>query len=161
MPDNPVALHYATLAAMLAPAFFLTATASLLMSANNRLARVVDRLRTVLREIGDTDDAELRATLERHAGIHRRRSTLILRGSQLLYVAISFFVGTSLLVALDSFTGHRLGMVPTLLAVCGVLAMFTASLCLARESALAVRAVNDEIDHRHRHVMKIGASEPR
>lgn len=152
MPSNPAALHYATLAAMLAPAFFLTATASLLMSANNRLARVVDRLRTVLREIGEAEDSSQRAALERHAGIHRRRSTLILRGSQLLYVAISFFVGTSLAVAVDSFVDHRLGMLPTLLAVLGVLAMFASSLYLARESALAVQAVNDEMDHHHRHV---------
>ena len=36
--------HYAILTAMLAPAFFLTATASLILSANNRLARVVDML---------------------------------------------------------------------------------------------------------------------
>jgi len=40
--------HYAILTAMLAPAFFLTATASLLMSANSRLARVVDRLRSLI-----------------------------------------------------------------------------------------------------------------
>lgn len=154
MPSNPVALHYATLAAMLAPAFFLTATASLLMSANTRLARVVDRLRTLLREIGEADNPQLRDTLERHARIHRRRSTLILHGSQLLYVAISFFVGTSLLVAIDSFVDHRLGMAPTLLAVLGVLAMFAASLFLARESALAVRAVNEELDHRHDNVRR-------
>jgi len=52
--------HYAILTAMLAPAFFLTATASLLMSANNRLARVVDRLRNLLRELdeGDLDAAQ-------------------------------------------------------------------------------------------------------
>ena len=37
--------HYAILTSMLAPAFFLTATASLLMSANARLARVIDRAR--------------------------------------------------------------------------------------------------------------------
>lgn len=152
MPSNPVALHYATLAAMLAPAFFLTATASLLMSANSRLARVVDRLRSVLKDIEGATDAEERATLERHVQIHRRRSMLILRGSQLLYVAISFFVGTSLAVAVDSFVDHRLGMLPTLLAVFGVLSMFAASLYLARESALAVRAVNEEMDHRHRSV---------
>ena len=42
--------HYAVLTAMLAPAFFLTATASLLLSANNRLARIIDRPRTLLRE---------------------------------------------------------------------------------------------------------------
>ena len=45
--------HYAILTAMLAPAFFLTATASLLLSANNRLARIIDRARTLLKELQD------------------------------------------------------------------------------------------------------------
>ena len=35
--------HYQVLTSMLAPALFLAATGSLLISANNRLARVVDR----------------------------------------------------------------------------------------------------------------------
>ena len=45
--------HYAILTAMLAPAFFLTATAALLGSANSRLARVIDRTRALLRELAD------------------------------------------------------------------------------------------------------------
>ena len=44
------------LTAMLAPAFFLTATASLLLSANNRLARIIDRTRALLRELPDIQD---------------------------------------------------------------------------------------------------------
>ena len=49
MLQNTGALsHYAILTAMLAPAFFLTATAALLASANTRLARVVDRLRGLI-----------------------------------------------------------------------------------------------------------------
>ena len=43
-----------TLRALLATTlFFLTATASLLMSANTRLSRIIDRLRTVLKELED------------------------------------------------------------------------------------------------------------
>ena len=72
----------------------------------------------------------------------------ILRAGQLLYVGISCFVGTSLAVAIDTFTGHRLGTLPVWLASAGVLAMFTASLLLARESTLAVTAINEEMDHR-------------
>ena len=50
---------HTVLTAMLAPAFFLTATASLLLSANNRLARIIDRARTLLRELGEVEeDAE-------------------------------------------------------------------------------------------------------
>ena len=49
MPQFQSALaHYAILTAMLAPALLMAATASLLTSANARLARVVDRLRALM-----------------------------------------------------------------------------------------------------------------
>lgn len=150
MLNNPAYAHYAILTAMLAPAFFLTATASLLMSANTRLARVIDRARALLKELAEADeDADDIALLEDRIALQRRRSLIILRGSQLLYVAISCFVGTSLTVAGDAFLGYRFGAWPTALAVLGVLAMFAASLLLARESSLAVAAVNGEMDHAH------------
>ena len=139
---------HAVLAAMLAPAFFLTATASLLLSANNRLARIIDRARTLLRELAQVEDDAERALYERRIALQRRRSLNILRAGQLLYVAISCYVGTSLAVSVDTFTGHRLGSLPIWLASAGVLSMFAASLLLARESTLAVTAINEEMDHR-------------
>jgi hypothetical protein len=149
MPMNPDVSHYAILTAMLTPAFFLTATASLLISANSRLARVIDRARVLLRELPDlTEDDRLQH--EALIALQRRRSLIILRGSQLLYVAISFFVGTSLAVAGDAFLGYRASGLPTALAALGVTSMFAASLLLAREAALAVSAVNDEMDQGHR-----------
>jgi hypothetical protein len=143
--------HYAILTAMLAPAFFLTATASLLLSANARLSRIIDRARTLLAQLSamQSDCAQERAMLERRIALQRRRSLIILRAGQLLYTAISFFVGTSLAVAADTFFDHRLGGLPTALAALGVLAMLAASLLLARESTLAVTAINEEMDHRH------------
>lgn len=149
MLDNPALSHYAILTAMLAPAFFLTATASLLMSANNRLARVIDRLRQVLKELEDTSDPEYRGVLERRIELQRLRSRLVLRSSQLLYAAISCFVGTSLSVAADAFVGYRVMALPTVMAVLGVLSLFAASLYMARESMLAVKAIDEEMDHRH------------
>ncbi|HEY0660737.1 MAG TPA: DUF2721 domain-containing protein [Lysobacter sp.] len=149
MSQTAVFAHYAILTAMLAPAFFLTATASLLMSANTRLARVIDRTRVLLAELADADDEAERALLERRIARQRLRSITILRGGQLLYGAISCFVGTSLTVAADAFLGYRFGALPTALAALGVLAMFAASLLLARESSLAVEAVNEEMDHAH------------
>jgi len=133
---------------MLAPAFFLTATASLLLSANNRLARIIDRARTLLRELAAIEDPAERELYEKRIALQRMRSLLILRVGQLLYAAISCFVGTSLSVAVDTFLDHRLGAVPIGLAAIGVVAMFAASLLLARESTLAVTAINEEMDHR-------------
>lgn len=149
MPPNAADAHYAILTSMLAPAFFLTATASLLISANNRLARVIDRLRAVLKELEETTDPEYRTVLENRIVVQRRRTVLVLRGSQLLYLAISFFVATSLAVAADALFGYRFTVLPTASAALGVLALFAASLFLARESVLAVRAISEEMDHRH------------
>ena len=141
--------HYNILTAMLAPAFFLTATASMILSANNRLARVVDRLRQLMREIEEPHDAEYLAALEHNIAVQRRRSMKILKAGRLLYAGISCFVATSLFVALDAFLQYRLDVVPTVSAVLGVLCLFGASLLLSQESRLAVAAVNEEMDQAH------------
>ena len=99
--------------------------------------------------LGEAEDAQDRELLERRIAMQKRRSQIILRGSQLLYIAISFFVGTSLTVAGDAVLGYRIGVLPTALAALGVLAMFAASLLLARESSMAVFAINEEMDHGH------------
>lgn len=154
-PSTSIA-HYAILSAMLAPAFFLTATASLLMSANSRLARVIDRARMLVKELEASTDEDDRRLYESLLALQGRRSRIILRGSQLLYVAITCFVATSLTVAGDAWLGYRFPGLPTALAACGVVAMFAASLLLAREASLAVAAVSDEIAHGHQR-----ASRPR
>lgn len=150
MPSNASLAHYAILTAMLAPAFFLTATAALLTSANARLARIIDRARVLLRDLAACPDPETRALLEQRIVVQRRRSVIILHASQLLYVAISCFVATSLLVAGDAFFDHVFGPLPTIMAALGVLAMFGSSLLLASEASMAVKAVNDEMDDGHR-----------
>ncbi|PJJ99360.1 hypothetical protein CO641_07275 [Lysobacteraceae bacterium NML91-0213] len=148
MPTLPIS-HYAILTSMLAPALFLTATAALLTTANSRLARMVDRARGLMRELGENDDPAERVVIEERIALQRTRSRMLLRASQLFYVAISCFVGTSLSIAGDALLGHRLSQLPTLLAVLGVLAMLTASVLLAREASLAVAAVNHEMDDAH------------
>ena len=160
MPSNASLAHYAILTAMLAPAFFLTATAALLTSANARLARIIDRARGLLRELAECADPETRALLERRIVVQRRRSVIILHASQMLYVAISFFVATSLLVAGDSFFDHMFGPWPTIMAGLGVLSMFSSSLLLASEASMAVRAVNDEMDDGHRFANRAPAKRP-
>lgn len=153
--------HYGILTAMLAPAFFLTATASLILSANNRLARVVDRLRALMCEIGESQNEEDLVVLEHNIATQRRRSLRILQAGRLLYWAISCFVATSLTVAVDAFIGYRVEMLPTLFATAGVLGLFGASLLLSQESHMALAAVNEEMDQAHaraRHHRKVIAT---
>ena len=50
MPFEPS--NYATLSAMITPALFMSANASLIISTSNRMSRIVDRIR-VLNDRGD------------------------------------------------------------------------------------------------------------
>lgn len=137
--------HYAVVSAMITPALFLTAASSLSIAANNRLVRVVDRLRSEIEILRATPQGPSRTVLERRIAIHRRRSTLVLSALRMLYASISAFVCTSLGIAVDVFFGYRLNMVPTALAVIGVSLLLTASLCLGREARLGVRTLEMEL----------------
>lgn len=140
--------HHAVLTAMLAPALLMTATASLLTSANARLARVVDRLRALL-AAWDGDGPEVPGTAERDATIsrHRQRAQLVLRACQLMYAAMGSFVGTSLTLALDAFLDFRLGLLPTGLAVLGVFFLLLACAAMGSEVSVAVNSFDQEMEH--------------
>jgi hypothetical protein len=136
--------HYAILTAMLAPALLMAATASLLTSANARLARVVDRLRALI--IAWDEEAPDRAGRDAQILRHRQRAHLVLRACQMLYAALGGFVGTSLALAMDAWFGFRLGALPTALAVIGVSFLLLACLAMGREVSLAVRSFDAELD---------------
>lgn len=145
MPDSPALGHYAILTSMLAPALLMAATASLLVSANARLARVVDRLRALI--VAWEYDAPDRAMRDSQITRHRRRAQLVLRACQLLYAGLGAFVGTSLALAVDAFLQFRLGVLPTALAVLGVSFLLLASVALGSEVSLSVRSFDEELDH--------------
>lgn len=138
--------HYQILTSMLAPALLMAATGSLLVSANNRLARVVDRLRAVI-AIWRADPSEGRAALDAQIARHQRRGHLVLRACLLLYLALGAFVATSLALAADAlFRNVELGVIPTALAVLGVICLLLASAFLAREVSLSIRSFDEEIN---------------
>jgi hypothetical protein len=137
--------HYAILTSMLAPALLMAATGSLLVSANARLARVVDRLRALI--VAWEEEAPDRAQRDLQILRHRQRAQLVLRACQLLYAGLGAFVGTSLALAIDAYLGFRLGVLPTALAVLGVSFLLLASLALGIEVSLSVRSFDEELDH--------------
>lgn len=139
-PDN----HYTILTAMLAPALLMAATGTLLTSANNRLARVVDRLRVLVIQWKTN---ELRhAALELQIQRHRTRTTYILRACLLLYFALGSFIGTSLAMALDLLSQNRFQFLPTIMGVIGVLNMLIACVFMGLEVWLSVRSFDSELD---------------
>ncbi len=136
--------HYAILGAMLAPALLMAATGSLLVSANARLARVVDRLRALI--VAWEQDAPDREERDTQIQRHRRRAALVLQACRLLYAALGAFIGTSLGLAVDALLGFKLDAVPTVLAVIGMLCLLGASLAMGREVGLSVKSFDEELD---------------
>ena len=139
------AAQHQVLSAMLAPALLMAATGSLLISANNRLARVVDRLRAMVQERGRCSSEDLRAALDLQIHQHRRRSHYVLRACVLLYAALGAFVATSLALAVDAYTGFTLAQIPAGFALAGVGALLIASVALGAEVHLAVSGLNSEL----------------
>ena len=136
--------HPTVIGAMLAPALLMAATGSLLISANARLARVVDRLRALL--VAWNHDAPDREERDVQIAHHRRRAALVLRACWTLYAALGCFIGTSLALAADALSDYRLGIVATTLAVIGMLFLLAATLAMGVEVGLSVRSFDQELD---------------
>ena len=151
LPTNDT---YTTLSAMITPAIFLTANASLIISTSNRVSRVVDRIR-VLNDLADKlgrGATDLDFTAERMEHAHDQMERLVRRSDRLrlaltaLYLAFSSFVGTSLTLAIDALLRNWLIALPTFLALVGVGLMFVASINLVLEALGALRSNRLEID---------------
>lgn len=148
---------YVTVTAMIAPALFLTATGSLIISTANRMGRIIDRIRKLI-ELGDQialaptafDFADARlAHIELLIDQLQARNRRIQRAVTALYLAFGAFVGTSITIAVDSFTGGHLVGVPTGFAVVGVGLLFVASMNLVLEARTALRTNQLEVEFYH------------
>jgi hypothetical protein len=145
---------YKILSMMIAPALFMTATGSLILSTNNRLSRVIDRIRVLINMLDQitlptsmADFPELRRQFY-HEELHnlRRRAGRIRTATGLLYLAFATFVAASLLIGLDLFLAIQVPNLPTGFALLGVGLLFFASTQLFLEARTAVRTVELEVE---------------
>jgi hypothetical protein len=149
---------YRTLSMMIAPALFMTATGSLILSSNQRLARIVDRIR-VLIDLCDKlthpnntlDFPELRQTYilgeiqHLHSRTHRIRTA-----TALLYLSFALFVAASLSIGVDLFLAHKIAVVPTILALVGVCTLLWACINLFQEARTATHTIKLEFEYFNR-----------
>ena len=154
---------YVALTAMITPAIFMTANASLIISTSNRVSRVVDRIR-ILNDLADKLDrglTDLDLPAQRLEHIHDQMHRLERRSDRLrfaltaLYLAFTTFVGTSLTLAIDAMLQNWLVALPTLLAVIGVGLLLFASVNLVLEALEALRSNRLETGfHRELHQLR-------
>jgi hypothetical protein len=95
-----------TVTAMIAPALFLTATGSRLISTSSRIGRIVDRIRAlvIVCESGQLEQLDFVEHRRKHAVDSLRhlqwRSNRATVAITMLYLAFSAFAATSMMIAL-------------------------------------------------------------
>lgn len=144
---------YSILSAMITPALFMSGNGSLIISTSNRMSRIVDRIR-VLNDLGDLlcrGASPLDYQEERQGLIARQldhlewRSDRVRYALTMLYLSFAMFVGTSLMLAVDSLLHNRVPGLPTSLSMAGVILMLGASVNLIREAYRALLSNREEI----------------
>jgi len=139
------------LSAMITPAVLISASGTLVLSTSVRLARVVDRVRTLsgtLEEIFNAREdaivAARRDHIEQQLDLQTRRGRLIQRALTSFYVALCVFVGTTISIAVSAFA-PAVAWAPTGLGIFGMITMFYGCVLLVRETRLALVSVDREM----------------
>jgi hypothetical protein len=140
------------LSAMITPAVLISASGTLVLSTSVRLARVVDRVRTLsgtLEDIFNSPQDDLvdakRAEIEQQLQYQTRRGRLIQRALTAFYVALCVFVGTTISTAISAYA-QAVAWAPTALGIFGMLMMFYGCVLLVRETRLALVSVDLEME---------------
>ncbi len=140
-----------TVTAMIAPALFLTATGSLLISTANRIGRIVDRIRAIvtLCESGQLEQLDFFEQRRQHAVDELRhlhtRSNRVALAVTMLYMAFSAFAATSMMIAINSLVGRYLEAVPVIFAVAGVGLLLVACVNLVLEARSSLKGNDREV----------------
>jgi hypothetical protein len=124
-----------------------------MISTATRMARIVDRLRilvamcdrpTPLDDVLDFPEERRKHALEELRRL-QARSDRVMAAVTLLYMAFGSFAATSMVIAVDSMTGHHIESVPTLFAFAGVALLLAASMNLVLEARAALRSNDKEV----------------
>ena len=150
--DSP----FAVLTAVVAPAILTNACSVLSLGTANRLARVVDRTRAIVHELGSlaegTPDHEWRV---RQLDRLHVRGNLLLKALRLFYVALGGFAASALLSVIGAslvyYNRHMAFQVCAVIAlavgVSAVTGLVTGCVLMVRETTFAVTSVNEEVGH--------------
>ncbi len=143
------------LSSMIAPVVLILACGSLITITSQRLSRVIDRcrylldqLKALVKEHGDSTDWMTREgkLLFYLMDKATTRTRLLQRALISLYLALGVFIATSISLGVLDVINSRRTWLPVLLSLIGSLLLFYASLLLVRESSLARQAINREMD---------------
>lgn len=151
---NTLSTALAILSAMIAPVVLISACASLAISTSNRLGRTIDRTRKLIarfEELGQS--AAPKETIEdenvlvfEQLNWSTRRSRLLHRALASLYLSLSAFVASSIILGFTALANEEFAWIPLLIGMIGALFLFYTSMLLIAETRVAHIAINSEMD---------------
>lgn len=140
---NATANVFEVLSAMITPSVLISAAGLLVLSTSNRLSRVVDRVRVLAEHAKDTDKS-VHFITEQLSRLSKR--ALLLRSALTsLYIAITLFVTTSILLGFLSVLQWEYGWIPIVTALIGSASLLYGSVLLISEARHAIASTLQEL----------------
>jgi Protein of unknown function (DUF2721) len=143
---------FSVLSAMFTPAVLISACGALIFSTSTRLARIVDRVRELIRVVEEFSKdenvdfpEERRVEVDRQIAIHARRGQLIQRSLTGFYISLSLFVATTVAIGFVAVF-NRAAWAPNALGIVGTVVLFYGCVMLIAETRLALRSVKSEME---------------
>jgi hypothetical protein len=143
------------LAAMISPAVLMAAGSSVVLSTSNRLGRVVDRVRLLMKDAQRLEQASPETETPAESAEHdlileqldycSRRMNLLRSALAGLYASLALLVLTSLLIGLFVVVKGEAGWMPLGTGLAGAVAFLFSMLQLVREAAWAVIGTQNEM----------------
>lgn len=152
MPDSNATIALSLLSAMITPALLISACGTLIFSTSSRLARIVDRVRMLARQVEELCERpeedpvrEQMVEIERQLATSAERTRLVQGSLTSFYVALGLFVATTVSIGATRLVGMA-EWLPAALGVTGTLVLFWGSVLLIRETRLALGSVRREME---------------
>ena len=149
--ENP----FAVLTLIAAPAVFTNASSVLALGTGNRLARVVDRTRTLVKDLHGTEvDAETKQLWMRHLARLEQRGALLVRAMSFFYGGIGCFAAASVVSILGAsvvssqykWVFQAIVAISFVAGTIGFVGLAVGCSFLVNETRLALRSIYEEAD---------------
>jgi hypothetical protein len=142
------------LSSMITPVVLILACGSLSLTTSQRLSRSIDRTRKIASELREIKQGNKKIPEEEMQMLYLqmsaagKRAILMQKAMSLLYIALFFFIATSLFIGLLEILNWNQSLISIILALAGAVAFLSASIFLIMETRLALTAVKSEMSFR-------------
>jgi len=151
MEENSLVISFLT--AMITPAVLIMACGQLSLTTSQRLSRSITRTRSIYNELMEIKSGKREATEEEKIKLHlmitqtTRRTILLQKVMSMLYIALLFFISSSLLIGIFEIMDWVRHWILITIPIIGAIALFSSGILLIMETRLALQSVENEMKY--------------